>query len=317
MPHPTRRQFLRQSASCAAHVALAASALPRALRAEWTRPLAGPVVAQEKFGRLERIAEGVWALVSTPLGGDMTTVANGGLIAGRSGVLAVEGFMQPGGAQWLADQALALTGRRPTHVALTHYHADHVNGVAGYGTGDGAPAVLSTVVTRNLALERNRPEDAGRSTVLRGASLLEPGVLDLGGRTVRIATRAGHTASDAVIELEDPAITFCGDLVWNGMFPNYVDATPSTLGTTVRSLRRPGATYVPGHGPVGRDAEFDRYVAMLDTVEEAARRAHAAGTPAAEAGAAFALPPSLGEWVLFNKVFFERAFAAWYRELGG
>jgi len=317
MPHPTRRQFLRHSASCAAHVALAASVIPRSLRAEWTRSLAGAIVAQEKFGRLERIAEGVWALVSTPLGGDMTTVANGGLIAGRSGVLAVEGFMQAGGAQWLADQARALTGRRPTHVALTHYHGDHVNGVAGYGTGDVAPTVLSTVTTRDLALERNRPEDPTRSTALRGASLLEPGVLDLGGRTVRVTTRAGHTASDAVIELDDPAITFCGDLVWNGMFPNYVDATPSMLSTTVRNLRRPGATYVPGHGPVGRDAEFDRYVAMLDVVEEAARRAHATGTPAGEAGAAFALPPSLGEWVLFNKVFFERAFAAWYRDLGG
>lgn len=317
MTHPTRRQFLRHSASCAAHVALAASVIPRALRAEWTRSLAGPVVAQEQFGRLEQIAEGVWALVSTPLTGDMTTVANGGLIAGRSAVLAVEGFMQPGGARWLAEQAVTLTGRRPTHVALTHYHADHVNGLAGYGAGAAAPKVLSTTATRDLALERNRPEDADRAAALRAATLLEPGALDLGGRTVRLSTRRGHTASDAVIELEDPAITFCGDLVWNGMFPNYVDAVPSDLGTTVRSMRRPGGIYVPGHGPVGRDAAFDRYVTMLGVVEDAARRAHAAGTPAAEAGAAYALPPSLGEWVLFNKVFFERAFAAWYRELGG
>jgi glyoxylase-like metal-dependent hydrolase (beta-lactamase superfamily II) len=316
MSHSSRRQFLRHSASCAAHVALAASVIPRALRAEWTRSLAGPVVAQEKFGRLERIAEGVWALVSTPLNGDMTTVANGGLVAGRSGVLAVEGFMQPGGAQWLAEQAMTLTGRRPTHVALSHYHADHVNGLAGYGAGESAPKVLSTVVTRDLALERNRPEDAARSAALRTATLLEAGALDLGGRTVRLSTRRGHTASDAVIELDDPAITFCGDLVWNGMFPNYVDAVPSVLSTTVRSMRRPGTIYVPGHGPVGRDAEFDRYVTILEVVEEAARQAHAAGTPAAEAGVAFALPPSLGEWVLFNKVFFERAFAAWYRELG-
>jgi glyoxylase-like metal-dependent hydrolase (beta-lactamase superfamily II) len=104
--------------------------------------------------------------------------------------------------------------------------------------------------------------------------------------------------------------------VWNGMFPNYVDATPSVLAATVRDLRRPGAIYVPGHGPVGREAEFDRYTTMLGVVEEAARRAHAAGTPAAEAGAAFTLPPSLGDWALFNKVFFERAFTAWYRELG-
>ena len=317
MPHPTRRQFLRDSASCAAHVALAASALPRALRAEWTRSLAGPVVAEEKFGRLERVAEGVWALVSTPLAGDMTTVANGGLIAGRSGVLAVEGFMQPGGARWLAEQARTLTGRRPTHVALTHYHSDHVNGLAGYGAGESAPEVLSTTATRDLALERNRSADALTITALRGAARLEPGVLDLGGRTVRVTTRQGHTASDAFIELDDPAITFCGDLVWNGMFPNYVDATPSALRASVGSIRRPGAIYVPGHGPVGRDAEFDRYVVMLEAVEEAARRAHAAGTPAAEAGAAFALPPDVGEWVLFNQVFFARAFAAWYRELAG
>jgi hypothetical protein len=67
---------------------------------------------------------------------------------------------------------------------------------------------------------------------------------------------------------------------------------------------------------VGRQADFDRYVSVLDAVEEAARRSHAAGVPAAEAGAAFGLPPTLGEWTLFNKVFFERAFTAWYRELG-
>jgi glyoxylase-like metal-dependent hydrolase (beta-lactamase superfamily II) len=316
MSPSSRRDFIRHSVSCAAHLALAGAFLPRALRAEWTRSLAGRVVAEEKFGRLEQIAEGVWALVSTPLTGDMTTVANGGLVLGRDGLLAVEGFFQPGGAQWLAEQARVLTGRRPTHVALTHYHADHVNGIAGYGVGAQAPKVLSTESTRALALERNQPADASRAEALRGAEILRPGVLDLGGRTVRMATDQGHTASDTVLELDDPAITFCGDLVWHGMFPNYVDATPSVLGRVVRGLRRPGANYVPGHGPVGRQADFDRYVSVLDAVEEAARRSHAAGVPAAEAGAAFGLPPTLGEWTLFNKVFFERAFTAWYRELG-
>ena len=52
---------------------------------------------------------------------------------------------------------------------------------------------------------------------------------------------------------------------------------------------------------------------MLDEIERAARAAHARGQTAAEAGAAYALPASLGEWVLFNKVFYERAFTAWYR----
>ena len=50
-------------------------------------------------------------------------------------------------------------------------------------------------------------------------------------------------------------------------------------------------------------------------VSDAARRAHEQGTSAADAAAAFTLPDSLGEWTLFNKQFFERAFEAWYRDL--
>jgi hypothetical protein len=54
---------------------------------------------------------------------------------------------------------------------------------------------------------------------------------------------------------------------------------------------------------------------MLDEVERAARAGLAAGTSAADLGAKFSLPSSLGEWTLFNKVFYQRAFEAWYREL--
>ena len=65
-----------------------------------------------------------------------------------------------------------------------------------------------------------------------------------------------------------------------------------------------------------RQADFERYESMLGEVEQAARAARAKGLSANEAGNAYALPASLGEWTLFNKVFFERAFAAWYKELG-
>jgi glyoxylase-like metal-dependent hydrolase (beta-lactamase superfamily II) len=142
--------------------------------------------------------------------------------------------------------------------------------------------------------------------------------IDLGNRRVRIVPRSGHTDSDLTLEIDDPSVVFCGDLVWNAMFPNYVDAIPSRLAASVKALRRDRkTTYVPGHGALAREAELDRYVAMLGEVEQAARRAHTQGTSAADAGAAFTLPASLGEWALFNKVFFERAFAAWYRELSG
>jgi glyoxylase-like metal-dependent hydrolase (beta-lactamase superfamily II) len=320
MPPITRRDFLAQSGSCAAHLALAASVMPKAARLLWARNAYGPVVAAEPFGNLERVSDGVWALISTPLTGDRTTLSNGGIIAGRSAVLAIEGFNQPQGAAWLAGKARELTGRWPTHVALTHYHSDHANGVAGYLSDAQHPTVRATERTRALILERNRPADGSRAAALHDAVIMSPtdaGSLDLGGRTVRIMPRVGHTESDVSFELDDPSIVFCGDLFWNAMFPNFVDAIPTKLAASVRALRRTRDTvYVPGHGAIGRVSDYDRYVSMLDEVERAARKAHAASITAADAGKDFHLPATLGDWTMFSPVFFQRAFEAWYKELG-
>jgi glyoxylase-like metal-dependent hydrolase (beta-lactamase superfamily II) len=320
----SRREFLARSGSCVAHLALAAAVAPDLLRAQWARTPLGPIVATEPFGSLEKVADGIWALVSTPLGGDRTTLSNGGLIAGRSGVIAIEGFNQPNGAAWLGTKAHELTGRWPTHVVVTHYHGDHANGVAGYvmlvDNGAGKTVIRATERTRDLVLEKNQPADPARSATMQQVVVLpssESSTIDLGDRRVRIVPRSGHTDSDVSVEIEDPSVVFCGDLVWNAMFPNYVDAVPSKLAASVKALRRDRRTiYVPGHGPLARETEFDRYASMLAEVEQAARRAKQEGRTPVEAGAAYALPASLGEWTLFNKVFFERAFAAWYRELG-
>src|SRR5947207_1030871 len=98
MPPLSRRDFLNQSGSCVAHLALAAAVMPAAARLRWARNAYGPIVAAEPFGNLEKVSAGVWALISTPLSGDRTTLSNGGIIAGRNAVLAIEGFNQPQGA---------------------------------------------------------------------------------------------------------------------------------------------------------------------------------------------------------------------------
>jgi len=316
----TRRDFIAQSGSCAAHLALAAIAMPKAARLRWARNAYGPVVAAEPFGNLEKVSDGVWALISTPLSGDRTTLSNGGIIAGRNAVLAIEGFNQPQGAAWLAGKARELTGRWPTHVALTHYHADHANGVAGYRSESQHPSVRATDRTRTLALERNRPADDARAAALQDAVMLSSTdvvSLDLGGPAVRIVPRIGHTESDVSLELDDPSIVFCGDLFWNAMFPNFVDAIPTKLASSVRALRRTRDTvYIPGHGAIGKAKDYDRYVSMLDEVERAARQARASGVSAADAAKDFRLPATLGEWTMFSPLFFQRAFEAWHRELG-
>ncbi|MDX2058732.1 MAG: MBL fold metallo-hydrolase [Gemmatimonadales bacterium] len=315
----TRRDFLIRTGGCAAHLAAASAVLPPALRERWTRPTLGTVVAAEPFGRLEAVGPGVWALVSTPLGGDFTTVSNGGIVAGRNGVLAIEGFMQPAGAKWLAEQAKALTGRFPTHVVLTHYHSDHVNGVAGYFEAGATPAVRTTATTRDWAVQKNQPEPA-RNGRLGAAEVVDPAtesVLDLGGTTVRLLPKAGHTASDLALVVEEPHVVFGGDLLWNGMFPNFVDCVPTLFEKSIRSLRHDrDPIYVPGHGPLARNADLDRYLAMLGEIERAARASRDKGQTAAEGAAGYAIPASLGQWTLFTPKFLETAFVAWHRELG-
>lgn len=316
MPFMTRRDFL---GSCAVHLAAAAALVPCSRRSAWAQSASGRIIAREPFGYLEQVAEGVWALISTPLQGQRTTLCNGGIIAGKSGVLAIEGFFEPQGAAWLAGKARELTGRWPTHVVVTHFHADHTNGVAGY-LADAAPTIHATAITRDLTLHKGQP-DVARADAMQKSTIvpvaMSAAAIDLGGRSARLMTRQGHTPSDVSVELSDPDIVFCGDLVWNAMFPNYVDAIPSDLGRAVRDLRKIGSNtiYIPGHGALARAPELDRYIAVLDEVEQAARRARESGLRAADAASQFSLPKSLGEWALFNPAFFERAFTAWYRQL--
>ena len=169
--------------------------------------------------------------------------------------MAIEGLFTSQGARWMASQARQLTGRWPTHVVLTHYHADHANGVDGY-IADGFPTrVLRRRDAGAQVLTKNTPLVDSRTAALADVTLLSPTSetqVDLGGRRVRIVPRAGHTSSDVSIELDDPSIVFTGDLMWNGMIPNFVDALPTELTTQVRALRRDRETiYVPGHGVGG------------------------------------------------------------------
>ena len=83
---------------------------------------------------------------------------------------------------------------------------------------------------------RNRPAEPARDALLQSTLAIAgdaPASIDLGGRMVYIVPRAGHTASDLTVELEDPRIVIAGDLFWNRMFPNFVDAVPSVLTRSV------------------------------------------------------------------------------------
>jgi glyoxylase-like metal-dependent hydrolase (beta-lactamase superfamily II) len=242
----------------------------------------------------------------------MRTFSNGGLVAGRDGVLAVEGFASEEGAGWLAGEARRLTGRWPSHVVLTHCHGDHSAGLGGYGARGARVEILGTAVTRDL-LRQRRPEAVLPTTIVPA---LGPTELDLGGRRVRIDPREGHTPSDLTIEVLDPRVVWCGDLVWNGLFPNFMDAMPSRQTAHVRRLlAEPATLWVPGHGSAARAADLRAFLTLLESIEDGARRTIARGVPAAEGVRDWRPPGKLGEWVRFSDDYYEVAFRAWEKEL--
>jgi len=263
---------------------------------------------------VEEIADGVWVVISTPLADrDFTTLSNGGIVAGRDGVLAVEGFASVAGARWVGDVAEELTGRRPTHVVLSHYHGDHSVGQSGYRSRAGELRVLATEETHRLL------ELEGQERLLPNLVITEtdrPTEIDLGDRVVTLTAREGHTSSDVTVEITEPRVIWCGDLVWNGLFPNYRDARPTRLIRHVRQvLSDPDAVYVPGHGDAANLAELGPYVDLLEDVGQAATRAVEAGVPHVEAAREYSVPTTLGEWAMFNPLYYEVAFRAWEQDL--
>lgn len=228
-------------------------------------------VAWEEFG-WERLGDGVGR---RRLPGWDATAA---LVAGADGVLLCDtGSTLREGAE-LRDQIGRLTGRRVTHVALSHPHFDHVLGTAAfsgarvYGAA-GLPGLLRAEAEelRRSAVTHGVPERAAAQAVEALEALVVPHhevcgelMLDLGGgrRVVLAEVGPAHSGHDlAVLVPGSPPVVLCGDLVEESGEPQagpdaVVSRWPAALDRLL-ALGGEDALYVPGHGAVV-DAAFVR-----------------------------------------------------------
>ncbi len=319
----TRRNFV-SSTSCAAYMLGIAAAAPVMTRKVFASTWDRKVIASEKWGRIEEVAENCWAVISTPFETkDYTTVSNGGIIAGKDRVLVVESFMQEQGAGWVAQQAKKITGRWPTDVVVTHYHGDHSSGTNGYFTDGEKPNFWLTEETskgiRQVVADKNKRAAAGKEVTVPPSKTLnkkKPTIVDLGGRKVKITPLSGHTKSDVTIELIEPNVVFCGDLFFNRIIPNYADAAPATLNKNVAAIElEKESTIIPGHGPVASKADFEVYRKFLKFVQAEAETSFKAGKSADRAAKEFQLKGEFKDWYIFAPTVVPRAMNAWYREL--
>ncbi len=308
----SRRKFLGDSVCCGAWMAALATLSP-VMTGRVFAQTSDNVVTREKWGRIEKIADNMWALVSTLEDRDFTTVCNGGIVAADDGVLAIESCMTPAGARWMAEWAERLTGRWPTDVVITHYHADHSAGTGAYYENARQPRLWVTEATEQQ-IRTTRPETELPDRIQR-IDASGHSEIDLGNRKISLVPRSGHTRSDVSVEISDPNIIWAGDLFFNQMVPNYSDSLPSELERQVADLVREKETvYVPGHGPIADAAALGRYRDFLAVMREAARRTWQAGEAAEAAGKSFELPAPFGDWFIYAPEVMPNAFSAWYRQ---
>lgn len=345
---PGRRRVLRAAWAVPAGAVLASAvgARVRGLEPASAPTDAGTGPVETKFASLLPLSTwpggGAWAIISK--WGQTTTLCNGGIIVGREAVMIVEGFYTPAGAQWAARTARQLSGRDPTHVVVSHYHFDHADGLSGYLALPVPPAILSTVTTRRSIADRGArgggnllfpAPESGVPGLQRSLALcvvpdtvIEDGVgpltLNLGGRSVVLREREGHTDSDLCVELPGagPAgekIVFAGDLVFNRVFPVYLDARPSVLRRNVAELAADDGgknIIVPGHGPLTTGAGLGAFIELIDELMRAGAAAHAEGLSAKEAAERYVLPDKFkGDYTPSNPLFVELAFRAAYKEI--
>ena len=208
---------------------------------------------------LTELADGV--LVWLQPGGE-SGVSNAGVVVDDDGLTVIDTLMVP--EQWqpfaAAVNGLGLPVRR---VVLTHAHIDHVGGTAAFRNA----MVLASPITSDL-LDQEMPLDAYKAFMpaftdgfdelsaigTRPVSHIVDDAAQLTPR-IEVLPAAGHTAGDLMVLVPDADVLFAGDLCFFGVTPLAFQGDVVQWAAVLDAVADLADTIVPGHGPVGGEAE--------------------------------------------------------------
>ncbi|HEX5352970.1 MAG TPA: MBL fold metallo-hydrolase [Rhodanobacteraceae bacterium] len=229
------------------------------------------------FYTLHDLGHGVWAAISPP---DSKAGANAGFVIGPDGVLVIDTFQDPAAATAMLTDIRTKTDRPIRYVIDTHYHLDHTAGNNVFAKA-GAVVMAHRNVrtwerTQNLKLFDKDPTAKQKQFVatlgLPSLTYKHDITIWLGNRKAIVRTLEGHTGGDSSVIIPDARVVFTGDIFWNHTLPNLVDAdTREQIASNDTYLHDyPEATFVPGHGNVGKAADVrafrDYLIALRKTV---------------------------------------------------
>jgi cyclase len=244
--------------------------------------LAAPAAAQTNRMenvqiRVERVAPGVAVLFGR--GGNI------GLSYGADGNIIIDDQYAPLTTRVLA--AIRTLDPDPVRFVInTHWHGDHTGGNETIARA-GAAIVAHDNVRRRMSMEQLVRGDivpASPSGALPVVTFAEGVTFHLNGDELRVVHVAdAHTDGDALVRFTRANVLHMGDVFWNGMLP-FIDldsggSIDGMIAGVVQgiALADERTIVVPGHGPLGRKADLERFRDMLIHVRNRIGQGIAAG----------------------------------------
>lgn len=239
-----------------------------------------PAYAELRYTLQPRqIADDVWLLEGSTDNFDKANggnIVNTGFIVTDAGVVVIDSGPSRRYGEAMRAAIASVTDRPVIKLLLTHHHPDHVLGNQAFTDVPIAALAGTTEMLREQgnAMAENMYRLVGdwmRGTeVVLPTETLAPGMLDIGGRSLRLLALRGHTGADLAILDERSGVLFAGDI----LFYQRALTTPNSPGLdvwledldTLEAL--PWKRLVAGHGPVADDAapflQMRDYLGWLD-----------------------------------------------------
>ncbi|MEW6175480.1 MAG: quinoprotein relay system zinc metallohydrolase 1 [Pseudomonadota bacterium] len=239
-----------------------------------------PAYAELRYTLQPRqIADDVWRLEGSTDNFDKANggnIVNTGFIVTDAGVVVIDSGPSRRYGEAMRAAIASVTDRPVIKLLLTHHHPDHVLGNQAFTDVPIAALAGTTELLREQgnAMAENMYRLVGdwmRGTeVVLPTETLAPGMLDIGGRSLRLLALRGHTGADLAILDERSGVLFAGDI----LFYQRALTTPNSPGLdvwledldTLEAL--PWKRLVAGHGPVADDAapflQMRDYLGWLD-----------------------------------------------------
>jgi len=214
---------------------------------------------------MQKVTENLYVIMGS--GGNVAVMPT------SEGVILVDDKFAQDGPQILA-KVKSVSDQPIRYVLNTHQHGDHTGG---------NQALLAAHA--EIVIQKNARANmlAGDQPGLPHITFSDEAQVFLGGKEVvaRYLGR-GHTNGDAVIYFPGEHVLHTGDLMVSGA--PFCDTSAGCSikewdQTLQKALQYDFDTVIPGHGPVMKRADLQRYVETVASVREHVRKACQSGTP--------------------------------------